>query len=189
MLDKTYVLSPQQLLDCDTNDNGCNGGNNEYAFDYIQGAGGIVQESSYPYTSGNSEKSGQCKSSIVSTDKVVNILHYYSIFGENAVAAYVKSTGPTTIYAYVEPWQTYSSGIMTVSTCAAEPADKLDHAGQIVGLVVPDSGASYWIVRNQWGVDWGMNGYIWLAYGTNTCGMFSDNAFTVQPQILRGHTY
>jgi C1A family cysteine protease len=35
------------------------------------------------------------------------------------------------------------------------------------------------IVRNQWGEDWGENGYIYLSYGDNTCGV-ADDAMYVQ---------
>lgn len=32
----------------------------------------------------------------------------------------------------------------------------------------------YWIVRNQWGNYWGMNGYAYVAMGENTCGILND---------------
>ena len=32
----------------------------------------------------------------------------------------------------------------------------------------------YWIVRNQWGDSWGMNGYAYVAMGANTCGILND---------------
>lgn len=32
----------------------------------------------------------------------------------------------------------------------------------------------YWIVRNQWGSYWGMNGYAYVAMGENTCGILND---------------
>jgi len=32
----------------------------------------------------------------------------------------------------------------------------------------------YFIVRNQWGQNWGMNGYAYLSLGSNTCGILND---------------
>jgi len=42
----------------------------------------------------------------------------------------------------------------------------------------------YWIIRNSWGTDWGERGYIYLVYGTNTCGLASDKAYYSTPVSL-----
>merc|ERR1712167_22695 len=55
-------LSEQQLVDCDNSrSSGCDGGYQDYAFDYAH-ANGICTESSYPYTSGDTKQAGSCKS-------------------------------------------------------------------------------------------------------------------------------
>lgn len=45
-------LSEQQLVDCDTTSNGCNGGLMDYAFQYLEGSADEL-ESDYPYTAEN----------------------------------------------------------------------------------------------------------------------------------------
>jgi len=46
---KTLALSPQQVVDCDQFDAGCDGGNPPTAYQYIISAGGLDSEASYPY--------------------------------------------------------------------------------------------------------------------------------------------
>lgn len=46
---KLISLSEQQLVDCDTNDFGCEGGLMDTAFEHIMATGGLTTESNYPY--------------------------------------------------------------------------------------------------------------------------------------------
>ena len=46
------VLSPQQLVSCDTGNMGCNGGYLARAFHYMENDGAVT-DANYPYTSGN----------------------------------------------------------------------------------------------------------------------------------------
>lgn len=54
-------LSEQELVDCNKDNQGCNGGLMETAFEFIKQNGGITTENSYPYTA----KDGSCDSSRV----------------------------------------------------------------------------------------------------------------------------
>lgn len=59
---KLVSLSEQELVDCDTQQNqGCNGGLMEYAFEFIKQKGGITTEKNYPYTA----RDGKCDASKV----------------------------------------------------------------------------------------------------------------------------
>jgi len=68
-------LSEQELIDCDNQENqGCNGGLMEYAFEYIKQKGGITTESYYPYTAND----GSCDSTKVSKDAKL-LLKFFNI--------------------------------------------------------------------------------------------------------------
>jgi hypothetical protein len=56
----------------------------------------------------------------------------------------------------------YSAGIF--NDCG--PYDRLDHAVMIVGY----KSGNGWRIKNSWGVDWGEDGFGWIAEG-NTCGI------------------
>merc|ERR1712216_649272 len=51
-------LSPQQVTSCDTNSNGCGGGNPINAWGYIYSFGGQEPNADYPYTSGTTQQTG-----------------------------------------------------------------------------------------------------------------------------------
>ena len=50
-------LSEQELVDCDTVDQGCNGGLMDNAFDQVEALGGLETEKDYSYTG----KAGKCE--------------------------------------------------------------------------------------------------------------------------------
>ena len=47
----TYLLSAEQITQCDRLSFGCGGGWTETAYHYVKNAGGLELEADYPYTS------------------------------------------------------------------------------------------------------------------------------------------
>ena len=47
----------------------------------------------------------------------------------------------------------------------------IDHAVLLVGAGTSSGGVDYWILQNQWGVEWGDKGYFYLERGKNACGI------------------
>ncbi len=169
-LGTNYILSPEQIIQCDKTSEGCNGGWTEHAYNYVKNAGGESTEAAYPYTS-YSGTTGSCRSS--SSAYVVKLSSYTTVTGsstsvaEQNMANYVQTTGPLSVCLDASSWSSYTGGIM--STCGTS----VDHCVQAVGV---DTSAStpYWKVRNQWGTSWGESGYIQLRYGQNTCDITND---------------
>jgi len=162
-------LAPQQIVDCDTNDGGCNGGDTITAFEYVIKAGGQDTEVSYPYKAVNDPchfKPADVESKITSY-KYATTTH-----NEDEMKTATATVAPLSICVDAETWQFYSSGIMKSSQCGRS----LDHCVQITGYDT-SSATPYWEVRNSWGTDWGEKGFIRLEYGTNTCGL-ADEATT-----------
>jgi len=161
-------LSMQQVVDCDTSDDGCNGGDPPTAYQYVISAGGLDTYSSYPYTA----QDGSCQFS--QSNVAAHISNWaYATQSENEdnMVAYLYQNGPLSICVDAESWQYYSGGvIMKGSGCG----NSLDHCVQAVGYSVSSSGTPYWIVRNSWGTDWGLNGYLYVERGQNVCGIAQE---------------
>jgi C1A family cysteine protease len=172
------VLAPQQIVSCDNVDQGCNGGDTPTAYAYIKQAGGLVAEKDDPYTSGDTGDDGTCPSKLNPIAQVKGFTYATkpctdscTSQDEDTLAANLASTGPVSICVYAESWQDYSSGVLK-SDCPSA-YDQLDHCVQLVGYDKTGS-TPYWIVRNSWNTNWGLDGYIHIAMGSNLCGVADE---------------
>jgi len=156
-------LSQQQIVSCDPYDYGCNGGWPYNAYKYVIGAGGQEYYQFYPYTAQNTP----CEFNAAHIDAKINGWSYVTQNrNEGEMVDYLVAHGPLSICVDAEPWQFYSGGILTASQCSTS----IDHCVEAIGYNM-NSNPPYWIVRNSWGTDWGIQGYIYLQYGQNTCAM------------------
>jgi cathepsin F len=166
-------LSMQQIVDCDTSDDGCGGGDPPTAYQYVMSAGGMDPLSDYPYTA----EDGYCnfQSSEVAA-KISNWQYATQDNDENVMAAKVVSEGPLSICVDAASWQYYNGGIiMHGDGCG----DSLDHCVQIVGYATSSDSTPYWIVRNSWGTDWGEQGYLKVERGYDVCGISDEATYAV----------
>jgi len=160
---KTVVpLSAQEIVDCDTADQGCNGGDPQEALGWVQQQGGLDTEKCYPYTA----EDGSCASSNCQAANTVKTVT--PVNGDETAIYQALGAAPLSICADAEPWQNYNGGVMTADECGTD----IDHAIQWTGYSPQQGG--YWIVRNSWGESWGEQGFIYLQYGQNTCGITSE---------------
>jgi C1A family cysteine protease len=150
-------LSVQQVVSCDTYDDGCDGGITVYAYYYIYKAGGLQSNESYPYTS-YYDTEASCKTS--KDDYEVTVTDFYYLTSESAMETYVLENGPLSVCIDASNWASYTHGIL--STCGTT----VDHCVQVVGV---DTEEGYWLIRNSWGTDWGLDGYIKIKSGVNLC--------------------
>lgn len=168
-------LSPQNLVDCVTENSGCGGGYMTNAFRYVQMNGGIDSEEAYPYVG----EDQPCRYN--STGMAAQCKGYKEIpvGNEHALAVAVWKVGPVSVGvdATLNTFQFYQKGVYYDPNCNK---DDINHAVLAVGFGVTIKGKKYWIVKNSWGEDWGNKGYILMARNRdNLCGISNLASFPV----------
>jgi cathepsin F len=120
-------LSEQQILDCDTVDGGCNGGDTTTAYQYVIQAGGLEPDADYEYTA----EGGTCD--FISGDIVAKFSswNYVTQSGdENQMQSFCYKNSPLSVCVDAETWQSYTGGVITPDD---DCGDSLDHCVQITG--------------------------------------------------------
>ncbi|MCD9559604.1 hypothetical protein HAX54_017659 [Datura stramonium] len=175
---KLISLSEQELVDCDTRQNqGCNGGLMDLAFDFIKKKGGITTEDNYPYRA----EDGICN--IEKENSPVVSIDGHEDVPPNDEDALLKAAANQPISVAIDAsgsdFQFYSEGVLT-GDCGTE----LDHGVAIVGYGKTVDGTKYWIVKNSWGAEWGEKGYIRIQRGNEAkeglCGIAMEPSYPIK---------
>nr|AEI61876.1 cathepsin K [Gadus morhua] len=168
-------LSPQNLVDCVTENSGCGGGYMTNAFSYVMQNGGIDSDESYPYV-GQDQQCGFNVSGVAAECKGYKQI---PVGDERALAVALFKAGPVSvgIDAGLGTFQFYQHGVYYDRNCNAED---INHAVLAVGFGVTAKGKKYWIIKNSWGEDWGHKGYILMARNRgNLCGIANMASYPI----------
>jgi len=150
------TLAPQQIVDCDTQMQGCNGGDPRQAIQYVNSQGGLMSEASYPYQA----IQGSCRFDQSQVAGTTGGAQAVADGNEQDLIAFVKSQGPPSVCVDASTWQTYRGGV--IDSCGSQ----VNHAVQAIGI--SDDGSTY-TVRNSWSSAWGEGGMIRIPTNQNMC--------------------
>lgn len=169
-------FSEQNLVDCayGFGCEGCEGGWPEAAMRYVAKNKGLDTEAAYPYTADDGSCAYAKNTSGGTVQNTVNVTSGSMAALYRAIA----TVGPISVAIDAESdFQFYSSGVFTSSTCSPQ---YLDHAVLAIGYGVSPRKEKYIIVKNSWGADWGMDGYIYMSADTpNMCGIASCASYPI----------
>lgn len=161
-------LSEQNLVDCSTENSGCNGGLMSEALKFVRLQGGIDSAMAYPYRGVD----GKCqfKKNAVAMKAIGS-----AIIGPNdeeLLKMVVASYGPVSVgIVATDKLVSYEAGVFDDSRCGED----LNHGVLIVGYGTNSEDGDFWIVKNSWGKAWGEKGYVRMSRNKgNQCGIASE---------------
>uniref|UniRef100_A0A1A9VL08 Peptidase C1A papain C-terminal domain-containing protein n=1 Tax=Glossina austeni TaxID=7395 RepID=A0A1A9VL08_GLOAU len=172
---KLINLSEQNLIDCGEKAyglDGCDGGYQEYGFEFISRQNGLAHGAKYPYV----DKKNTC--SYRKAFKAAELKGFSVIppNDEETMKKVVATKGPLacSINA-LETLLLYKKGIYEDEECNQ---DEPNHSVLVVGYGTED-GQDYWTVKNSWDNVWGEEGYFRLPRGKNFCKIASECSYPV----------
>ena len=141
---------------------------------YIIDNKGLTSESNYPYTAHDETCNKQKSSNVVAT--ISGFEDVITNSETSLMSAIARQPVSVAIEADQSVFQLYSGGVMS-----AKCGTNLDHGVLAVGYGTLNN-EDYWIVKNSWGADWGLHGYILLGRGakygaTGQCGIQMDPSY------------
>jgi len=175
------ILSPQDMVSCDTKDMGCHGGYLEKAWEYLETTGIVVDEC-FPYVSGDGKNVPHCPHG----NCVDNKLKYTKYRAESGsskaltcpaqIKEELSKNGPVqTGFIVYEDFMHYKGGVYEHTH-----GEQLGgHAVKIVGWG-KEKDTEFWIAQNSWGPTWGEDGFFRIKFGE--C-MFDQNGYAGQAKV------
>jgi hypothetical protein len=164
------ILSEQQVVSCNPDGYGCDGG--WYAFDMLDPANadrgqgyypGAIPASAFPYVA------QRVACSFASTTDYTPVSQWgYVGSGQGipsvaAIKAAIYKWGSVCAGVYADEYfQAYQGGVF-----AGTASGPCNHAILLVGW---DDAKGAWLLKNSWSAGWGINGFMWIRYGSNSVG-------------------
>lgn len=158
------VFSTQQYIDCSDRNDTCENSNIKSIWSYLNAVQNIESDANYTYIGKKMKCDYKRELSAFSFGK---IYYEYLNTGENYLYNVIQRPIVVFLNFTPESLQHYKSGIYDI---LEECDGNLDHYGLLVGYGI-ENNVTYWIIKNNFGSNWGEKGYIRLIRGRTMCGI------------------
>ncbi|KAG4072513.1 hypothetical protein HA402_004602 [Bradysia odoriphaga] len=169
-------LSQQALIDCSWGygNNGCDGGEDFRAYQWMLKMGGVPTEEEY---GGYLGQDGYCHVQNVTLQAPITGWVNVTAGDANAMKIALLKHGPISVAidASHRTFSFYSHGVYYEPKCG-NTEEELDHAVLAVGYGTMN-GELYWLVKNSWSNYWGNDGYILMSARDNNCGVLTTPTY------------
>ena len=179
------ILSPEDLVSCDTGDMGCSGGILSQAWKYLS-TEGIVTDKCFPYTAGQGQAApcppqGQCAAQGVDYKKYKS-QDFYRLASVADIQKAIMTNGPVEAgFMVYKSFMSYKSGVYQREWWQFWDELMGGHAIKIIGWGTED-GVDFWMIANSWGTTWGLDGYFKIKRGVNECSI-EDTVYAGHPDL------
>ena len=168
---KNVVLSPEDSVECDGGNMGCNGGMLPAAWRYLTNSGSVT-DTCLPYTSGTGSVA-TCPNACSDSEDWMTAKHKatggYALKTVEDMQKDIMTNGPIQVaFNVFKSFMSYKSGVYKKKPLELFPEG--GHAVKIIGWGT-ENGEDYWLVANSWNTTWGMDGFFKIARGSNECGI------------------
>jgi len=185
------VLSPQYMLDCESDQGGCAGGDTLKAYGFLK-TNGLDLLTCTPYTSGDSGKvEPKCPAKCAdgSAVKMFYGVDAYSLLKSSteetvqAMQEELVNFGPLSVSFvvyddFISFFKKNPKGIYKSSSRRALGG----HAVRLVGYG-EENGTKYWLIANSWGPEFGDQGYFKIVRGINDATIESRRVTAGRPKV------
>lgn len=157
-------LSVQELIDCDKNSRGCEGGSLTGPVKYIQTSKGLVTDSCYPYKQKKQSCPTKCANGASFSSSRVCACSNVANCQRTAGIKSCLTTGPVPIgFSVCQSFYSYKSGTYKCD------CSKFVGGHAVVAVGYSDAGGCKFNAKNSWGATWGNRGYFDIA--CETCSL------------------
>ena len=168
-------LSPQFMVNCFPNQNGCEGGKNEPSWRDLMEIG-TVPESCLPLIRFGKTCTGRCSDG-TAMPKVTKTKNIYSPWGETnktcveAIQREIMEHGPVySSFIVFDDWQDYTNWPNPIYHRSQTAKRVGGHAVRIIGWGT-ENGEDYWLIANSHGSGFRENGFFKMRRGINECNI------------------
>jgi hypothetical protein len=163
-------LSEQQLVSCNPWSWGCNGGNIAYDMLMPSNVGstgyfpGAMTETCFPYVAANATCSYCPSPTYTAVTTWAFLTSGTTTPTVTAIKTAIYTYGSVSAYVYADRFfQAYTGGVFT----SKKKYHSTNHAIVLVGW---DDSKGAWLLKNSWGPNWGIGGFMWIQYGVCNVG-------------------